>query len=52
VDHADEVCAELDRRGVSLINGPIDREWGKCTASFSDPDGNIWEIAQDLSRVT
>jgi uncharacterized glyoxalase superfamily protein PhnB len=25
------------------------REWGKRTASFADPDGNIWEIAQELS---
>jgi lactoylglutathione lyase len=52
VDDADAVCAELERRGVALLNGPIDREWGKRTASFSDPDGNIWEIAQDLPRTT
>ena len=52
VDDADAVCAELDRRGVALLNGPVDRDWGKRTASFSDPDGNIWEIAQDLSRAT
>jgi lactoylglutathione lyase len=52
VDDADAVCAELDRRGVVLLSGPIDREWGKRTASFNDPDGNIWEIAQDLPRPT
>ncbi len=52
VDDTDAVCAELDRHGVVLLNGPIDREWGKRTASFSDPDGNIWEIAQDLPRPT
>ena len=52
VDDADAVCAELNRRGVALLNGPIDRDWGKRTASFSDPDGNIWEIAQDLPRAT
>jgi catechol 2,3-dioxygenase-like lactoylglutathione lyase family enzyme len=52
VDDADAVCADLDRRGVVLLSGPIDREWGKRTASFSDPDGNIWEIAQDLPRPT
>ncbi|MEP6658441.1 MAG: VOC family protein [Acidimicrobiales bacterium] len=52
VDDADAGCAELDRHGVVLLNGPIDREWGKRTASFSDPDGNIWEIAQDLPRST
>jgi uncharacterized glyoxalase superfamily protein PhnB len=37
---------------VTLLNGPIDREWGKRTASFTDPDGNIWEVAQDLPQAT
>ena len=26
----------------------MDREWGLQTASFTDPDGHIWEIAQEL----
>ena len=51
VDDADAVCAELERRGVTLLNGPIDREWGKRTASFADPGGHIWEIAQDIPPV-
>jgi catechol 2,3-dioxygenase-like lactoylglutathione lyase family enzyme len=45
VDDVDEACAELARRGVTLVNGPIDRPWGVRTASFSDPDGYLWEIA-------
>ena len=49
VDDADAACAELAARGVALLNGPIDREWGMRTASFTDPDGHIWEIAQRLS---
>ncbi|MDQ1376804.1 MAG: lactoylglutathione lyase [Acidimicrobiaceae bacterium] len=52
VDDTDAVCAALDSHGVSLLNGPIDREWGKRTASFTDPDGNIWEVAQDLPQAT
>jgi catechol 2,3-dioxygenase-like lactoylglutathione lyase family enzyme len=48
VDDVDSCCLELSARGVDLLNGPIDREWGKRTASFTDPDGNIWEIAQDI----
>jgi catechol 2,3-dioxygenase-like lactoylglutathione lyase family enzyme len=51
VDDADAVCAELGKRGVALLNGPIDREWGKRTASFTDPDGHVWEIAQDLPQA-
>jgi catechol 2,3-dioxygenase-like lactoylglutathione lyase family enzyme len=45
VDDVDEACAELATRGVTLLNGPIDRPWGIRTASFTDPDGHIWEIA-------
>jgi len=39
-------CAELAARGVTLLNGPIDRPWGVRTASFQDPGGHIWEIAK------
>ncbi len=46
VDDVDTVCAELARRGVELLNGPMDRPWGVRTASFSDPGGHIWEIAK------
>jgi catechol 2,3-dioxygenase-like lactoylglutathione lyase family enzyme len=48
VDDTDAVCAELARRGVELLNGPIDRWWGKRTACFADPDGHLWEVAQDI----
>jgi lactoylglutathione lyase len=51
VDDADAVCAELDERGVKLLNGPIDREWGMRTASFTDPDGHIWEVAAKLPEA-
>jgi uncharacterized glyoxalase superfamily protein PhnB len=33
---------------VVLLNGPVDRPWGVRTASFTDPAGHIWRIAQDL----
>jgi catechol 2,3-dioxygenase-like lactoylglutathione lyase family enzyme len=45
VDDVDGMCAELATRGVTLLNGPIDRPWGIRTASFMDPGGHIWEIA-------
>jgi uncharacterized glyoxalase superfamily protein PhnB len=28
----------------------MDRAWGMRTASFEDPDGHIWEVAQELAR--
>ena len=45
VDDVDMMCAELARRGVQLLNGPMDRSWGIRTASFRDPGGHVWEIA-------
>jgi lactoylglutathione lyase len=49
VEDADAVIEQLAARGVELLNGPIDREWGLRTAAFTDPDGHIWEVAQQLS---
>jgi lactoylglutathione lyase len=48
VADVDAVRAELDEHGVTLISGPADRDWGMRTVTFSDPDGYIWEIAQEL----
>ena len=46
VDDVDAMCAQLTARGVTLLNGPLDRPWGVRTASFVDPGGYIWEIAK------
>ena len=51
VDDVDEVRAELAAHGVELLNGPVNRPWGRRTASFTDPGGHIWEIAEDLARA-
>jgi len=48
VDDVDAACAELARRGVTLLNGPVDRPWGMRTACFADPAGHVWEMGQDL----
>ncbi len=45
VDDVDATCKLLAERGVTLLNGPMDRPWGIRTASFQDPAGHIWEIA-------
>jgi lactoylglutathione lyase len=50
VDDADATCTQLKSHGVTLLNGPIDREWGVRTAAFADPDGHVWEIAQRLGE--
>ena len=46
VEDVDATCERLKERGVELLNGPMDRPWGIRTASFQDPGGHIWEIAQ------
>jgi catechol 2,3-dioxygenase-like lactoylglutathione lyase family enzyme len=48
VEDVDAVCAELESRGITLLNGPMNREWGVRTASFTDPDGHIWEVAANI----
>ena len=46
VDDVDAMCDELRRRGVELLNGPMDRPWGIRTTAFRDPAGHVWEIAK------
>ena len=48
VDDVDAVCVELRSRGVTLLNGPVDRPWGRRTAAFADPSGHVWEVAQEV----
>jgi len=48
VDDVDAVCDSLKARGLALLNGPVDRPWGRRTAAFADPSGHVWEVAQEL----
>jgi lactoylglutathione lyase len=48
VSNADQAYEELTARGTRFLNGPLDRPWGRRTAAFADPAGNVWEIAQEL----
>jgi len=48
VADVDAVCARLAAAGVALLNGPLDRPWGRRTAAFQDPAGHVWEVAQVL----
>lgn len=48
VEDADATCSTLRDLGVQLVNGPIDRPWGRRTATFADPSGHVWEIAQPI----
>ena len=50
IEDADAVIGNLADRGVELLNGPIDRAWGLRTAAFADPDGHVWEVAQQFAE--
>lgn len=49
VDDVDAMAAELQSRGIQLLNGPMNRPWGIRTASFQDPAGYIWEIVGEIA---
>lgn len=49
VEDVDAMCERLSRKGVALLNGPVDRPWSVRTASFRDPSGHIWEIGQPIA---
>ena len=48
VPSVDDVCEQLKKQGVKILNGPVDRPWGRRTAAFLDPAGNAWEVAQEI----
>lgn len=50
VPDVDAACAELAAKGVTPLNGPMDRRWGVRTACFADPAGHLWEFAAPLER--
>ncbi len=46
VDDVDAHAARLNKLGIPLVNGPMDRPWGIRTLLFADPDGHLWEFAK------
>lgn len=52
VEDVDEAVEDLGRHGVELLSGPVDRPWGLRTATFTDPAGHVWEIAQKVPGTT
>jgi catechol 2,3-dioxygenase-like lactoylglutathione lyase family enzyme len=48
VPDVDAVCAQLQKLGVKLLAGPVNRPWGMRTANFVDPAGHSWEVGQRL----
>ncbi|HJP65685.1 MAG TPA: VOC family protein [Actinomycetota bacterium] len=41
----DESIDTAREAGATILAEPEDQEWGGRTATFADPEGNVWEIA-------
>jgi predicted lactoylglutathione lyase len=41
----DEVLAEAQRAGATILKPGTDAVWGGYTGYFADPDGHAWEVA-------
>jgi lactoylglutathione lyase len=49
VEDVDAVYKALAVKGVAFIKPPISQPWGRRTAYFADPEGNLWEIWHSLA---
>ncbi len=48
VESVDDEYKKLSEKGVKFINAPKDQAWGRRTAYFADPEGNLWELWNNL----
>jgi lactoylglutathione lyase len=52
VESVEVAYKELIAKGVQFLRPPTDHPWGRRTAPFADPEGNLWEISQDILAKT
>jgi catechol 2,3-dioxygenase-like lactoylglutathione lyase family enzyme len=43
-ERVDEILAEADQAGATILKPAAELEWGGYGGSFADPDGYIWDI--------
>lgn len=51
VENVDEEFDRLRSMNVSIVKMPTTQPWGRRSVWFRDPDGNIVNFYQDLSRL-
>ncbi len=44
VEDVDATYKELTAKGLTFIKPPVSQVWGRRTAYFADPEGNLWEL--------
>ncbi len=48
VESVDAEYKKFSEKGVKFINPPKDQAWGRRTAYFADPEGNLWELWHNI----
>ena len=43
-ERADEILAEAEKAGATILKPAATKQWGGYGGSFADPDGYIWDI--------
>ena len=45
IEEVDQLFAEMKAKNVTIVKPPEEVSWGGYSGYFSDPDGNLWEVA-------
>lgn len=48
VEDVDATFKTLTAKGVAFLKPPKSQNWGRRTAYFADPEGNLWELWHPL----
>lgn len=51
VEDVDAAYNEMTAKGVTFIKAPKSQHWGRRTAYFADPEGNLWELWHPLPEA-
>ena len=43
----DDVLAEAERAGGTIVRAAARAEWGGTSGAFADPEGYVWEVANN-----
>ena len=47
----DEVLAEAEQAGASIVKQPEHTVWGGYSGYFADPEGYLWEVATGATKL-
>jgi catechol 2,3-dioxygenase-like lactoylglutathione lyase family enzyme len=50
-ERVDEVLAEAERAGGTVVKKPKATTWGGYSGYFADPDGQLWEVATGATQL-